>query len=155
MVVMTAKVDKKKLTFLAAALILAVILISVLAGGRGGKAAPQAESPAIATNEDRVAFLTALGWTVSQSPVETQEVRIPEESSEVYDRYNALQVSQGYDLSQYAGKKVMRYVYEITNYPSATEPVYATLLVYKDQVIGGDVTSTAADGRIHGLKMPS
>ena len=25
----------------------------------------------------------------------------------------------------------MRYVYKINNYPGATEPVYATLLVYK------------------------
>jgi hypothetical protein len=32
--------------------------------------------------------------------------------------------------------------------------VYATLLVYKNQIIGGDITDTAASGRIHGFKMP-
>ena len=48
----------------------------------------------------------------------------------------------------------MRYVYKINNYPGATEPVYATLLVYKNQVIGGDITDTAAKGRIRGFKMP-
>lgn len=154
MVVMTAKVDKKKIAVILAALLLVAVLIGVFSG-KGTSSSSKTETPAIATNEDRVAFLTALGWTVSKSPVETQEVRIPEESSEVYNRYNALQVSQGYDLTQYAGKNVMRYVYEITNYPSATEPVYATLLIYKDQVIGGDVTSTAADGAVHGLRMPS
>ena len=48
----------------------------------------------------------------------------------------------------------MRYVYKINNYPGATEPVYATLLVYKNQIIGGDVTDTAAKGHIRGFKMP-
>ena len=60
----------------------------------------------------------------------------------------------GDNLSEYAGKKVMRYVYKINNYPGATEPVYATLLVYKNQIIGGDVTDTAAQGKIRGFKMP-
>lgn len=151
MVVMTAKVDKKKISLVAAAVVLVIILILVFTGG-GGKSSQPSDTPVIATNEDRVAYLTGLGWTVSQAPVETQEVRIPENSTEVYDRYNELQRSQGYDLTAYAGKNVMRYVYEVTNYPGATEPVYATLLIYKNQVIGGDVTSTAADGAVQGLK---
>ena len=45
----------------------------------------------------------------------------------------------------------MRYVYKVTNYPGATEPVYATLLIYKDQVIGGDITDTAAKGSMQAL----
>ena len=48
----------------------------------------------------------------------------------------------------------MRYVYEITNFPGATEPVYATVLVYKNKVIGGDVTDTSAKGKIRGFQMP-
>ena len=60
----------------------------------------------------------------------------------------------GYDLSAFAGKTVMRYVYKIINFPGATEPVYATLLVYKNQVIGGDVTDTAAKGAVRGFSMP-
>ena len=48
----------------------------------------------------------------------------------------------------------MRFVYKINNYPGATEPVYATLLVYKNKVIGGDITDTAAMGKIHGFKLP-
>ena len=45
----------------------------------------------------------------------------------------------------------MRYVYKVTNYPNSTEPVYATLLIYKNQVIGGDITDTAPNGAIRGL----
>ena len=48
----------------------------------------------------------------------------------------------------------MRYVYKINNYPNATEPVYATLLVYKNQIIGGDVTDTGAKGVVRSFKMP-
>ena len=48
----------------------------------------------------------------------------------------------------------MRYVYKVKNYPNATEPVYATLLIYKAQVIGGDVTDTGAKGVIRGFIMP-
>ena len=46
----------------------------------------------------------------------------------------------------------MRYVYQVKNFPNATDPVYATLLIYKDQVIGGDITDTSPTGAIQGLK---
>ncbi|MBQ1170133.1 MAG: DUF4830 domain-containing protein [Oscillospiraceae bacterium] len=151
MMVMTAKVDFKKIILglaAAAALILALILLL----GRNGSA--QTAAPAPSANDGRVKFLTDFGWDITTSPVESGRVRIPEQSGEVFDRYNTLQKGQGYDLSQYAGKTVMRYVYKINNYPGATEPVYATLLVYKNQIIGGDVTDTAAKGHIRGFKMP-
>ena len=151
MMVMTAKVDFKKIILglaAAAALILALILLL----DRNGSA--QTAAPAPSANDGRVKFLTDFGWDVTTSPVESGRVRIPEQSGEVFDRYNTLQKGQGYDLSQYAGKTVMRYVYKINNYPGATEPVYATLLVYKNQIIGGDVTDTAAKGHIRGFKMP-
>jgi len=153
MFVMTAKVDKKKIILaLAAAAVLIVMLIMVF-GGSGEEAAPTA-APALSTNDGRVAFLTSFGWEVASSPTQSGQVKIPETGSEVFERYNALQKSQGYDLSQYAGKTVMRYVYKIKNYPGATDPVYATLLIHKDQVIGGDVTDTGAKGVIRGFKMP-
>ena len=111
-------------------------------------------SQGITNNDGRVRFLESFGWSVTTTPVESSQVRIPGETSQVFDRYNALQKSQGYDLTAYAGKTVMRYVYKINNYPNATEPVYATLLIYKDQVSGGDITDTAAKGTIQGFKMP-
>ena len=151
MMVMTARVDFKKILLglaAAAALILALILLL------GGNDTTQTAAPAPSANDGRVKFLTDFGWDVTTSPTESGRVRIPEEAGEVFDRYNTLQKSQGYDLSKYAGKTVMRYVYKVNNYPGATEPVYATLLVYKNQIIGGDVTDTAAKGHIRGFKMP-
>ena len=151
MMVMTAKVDMKKvIAILAAVAVLIIGLIALL--GDKDDSAPTAAAAAVTTNDDRVKFLNDLGWEVSTSPTESSQVRIPKESSDVFDRYNALQKSQGYDLSAYAGKNVMRYVYKVENYPSATEPVYATLLIHKNQVIGGDITDTAAKGMIQALK---
>lgn len=152
MVVMTAKLNKKKLAAIVVAVLAVVVLLFViLKNGGGNTKAPEEPGVSVSTNDARVKFLTDFGWEVTTSPVETQSVLIPMDTTEVYDRYNALQISQGYDLTQYAGKNATRYVYQINNYPNATEPVYATILVYKDQIIGGDITSTAADGAVQGF----
>ena len=152
MMVMTAKVDFKKI-LLALAAVAALILAIVLLVGEGNTAT-QTAAPALSDNDSRVKFLTDFGWDVTTTPTQSSQVKIPTQSSEVFDRYNTLQKSQGYDLSKFAGKNVMRYVYKINNYPGATEPVYATLLVHKNQVIGGDVTDTSAKGHIRPFKMP-
>lgn len=152
MMVMTAKVDMKKIMLgMAAAAALILCLILLLGGGED---ASQTAAPAISGNDARVKFLTDFGWDVTTSPTESSQVKIPEKSSEVFDRYNALQKGQGFDLSKFSGKKVMRYVYKVNNYPGATEPVYATLLVYKDTIIGGDITDTSPKGHMRGFKMP-
>lgn len=150
MFVMTAKVDKKKLAILISAAVALIVILAVLFGG-GSEATGTDIS--VTSNEDRVQFLTGHGWEVVVSPAETSQVRIPAESSEVFERYNTLQKTMGYDLSEYAGKTVMRYVYTVKNYPGATEPVYATLLIADNQIIGGDITDTAADGKIHGFEL--
>ena len=154
MLVMTAKVDKKKIAIILAAVVVAVAGLFLLLGGEDSTPTSTTVT-SVASNDDRVKFLNGFGWEVTNSPVESSQVRIPEKSSEVFDRYNALQKSQGYDLTAHAGSTVMRYVYEVNNYPGATQPVYATVLVYKNQIIGGDVTDTAAKGAIQGLKKPA
>ncbi len=152
MLVMTAKVDKKKTAMIISGVIVVIAALVLLLRGGGGST--PTVSTAVSNNDARVAFLKEFGWDVTTSPVESSQVKIPEKSSQVFDRYNQLQKSQGYDLTAYAGKTVMRYVYKLNNFPGATEPVYATLLIYKNQVIGGDVTNTAANGVIRGFKMP-
>ena len=152
MLIMTTKVDKRKLLIAGAAILAALGLLLFLTGGdASAPTASVATAPAADTNDARVKFLTDLGWDVTASPAEATEVKIPKGADEVFDRYNALQKSMGYDLSKYAGKKVMRYVYQVNNYAGAQEPVYATLLVYKDQIIGGDITDTTPGGRVQGF----
>ena len=154
MLVMTAKVDKKKIAIILAGIVVLIAGLAMVLGG-GKEAAPTVSSAvSVVGNDDRVRFLGGFGWEVTTSPTESSQVKIPESSSEVFERYNALQKSQGYDLSPYAGQTVMRYVYQVNNYPGATEPVYATLLIRKNQVIGGDVTDTSAKGIIQGFRKP-
>ena len=152
MFVMTAKVDFKKILIILAAVALLIIGIILIFGN--GDNAVSTGTAAVSGNDARVNFLKELGWDVSTSPMESSQVRIPQEQTELYQRYNALQKSLGYDLESYAGKAVMRYVYKVNNYPGATEPVYATLLVYKNQVIGGDITDTSPKGMMQGLTKP-
>lgn len=152
MMIMTAKVDLKKILIVIGMIALLLIGAIWLLNGNGDAAATAA--PGGAGNDQRVKYLTDFGWDVTAAPVETSQVKIPAEASEAFDRYCLLQKSNGFDLKPYAGKNVMRYVYQINNYPGATEPVYATLLVYKNQIIGGDITDTAATGRMHGFKAP-
>lgn len=153
MVVMTAKVSKSKLIAVVCLLaaIICVALVVLSGNGSSDPAAPEIDA---GTNEGRIEWLAAYGWTVDAQPAEVQNVRIPAEMDEVLQRYNELQRSQGYDLSRFAGKEVTRYVYTIVNYGGATEPVYATLLVSDGQVIGGDITVTGAAGRMHGFSAP-
>ena len=141
MMVMTAKVDLKKILLILAAVAAAIVLLVFLLGG--GEEAPAAATAAqnISANDARIHFLKELGWEVTTSPVQSGQVKIPQEQSRVYERYNTLQKSQGYDLTQYAGKTVMRYVYQINNYPN--------------EIIGGDVTNTAPKGAIQGLQKPA
>ncbi|MBO7184731.1 MAG: DUF4830 domain-containing protein [Oscillospiraceae bacterium] len=149
MLVMTAKVDIKKIAIIGVAIVAVIIAVVMLFSGRS---VSTAGNNAVTSNDDRVQFLASYGWEVVSSPVETSQVRIPAESSDVFNRYNSLQKSMGFDLSSYQGKTVMRYVYKIKNYPGATEPVYATLLISSNQVIGGDITDTCATGVIQGFE---
>lgn len=149
MLVMTAKVDIKKIAVIAGGIIAVIAVIALLLSG---SSVSTGGANTITSNDDRVQFLTSFGWEVVTSPAETGQVRIPAETSEVFSRYNSLQKSQGYDLSAYQGKTVMRYVYKIKNYPGATDPVYATILISSNQVIGGDITDTSATGVVQGFK---
>ena len=149
MLVMTAKVDKKKIILILGAIVATIAVIAFLFSG---SSAPTGGSATVTGNDDRIQFLASFGWEVVSSPTETNQVRIPAEASEVFDRYNTLQKTMGYDLTPYQGKTVMRYVYKIKNYPGATEPVYATILISSNQVIGGDITDTSATGVVQGFE---
>ena len=98
-------------------------------------------------------FLKEYGWEVSPTPVELQEVTIPADFGRVYTVYNDLQLAQNFDLTPYKGKAVMRYTYEVYNYPDIPTGVVANLLIYKEQVIGGDICTRALDGFMHGFSL--
>ena len=71
----------------------------------------------IKTNDDRLNFLKQFGWEVQDTP-EEEEVRLPSEFDRVFASYNEIQKRQA----------------------------YATVIVYKNRVIGGDLCSPGRDG---------
>ena len=105
----------------------------------------------IKTADDRIAFLRQFGIEVDPTPIEEAEVTIPAEFDKVYESYNELQKRQGFDLTKYCKKDVMRYTYRVTNYEGYDGEVYVSMLVYKKKVIGGDVCSADHNGFIHGF----
>lgn len=153
MIIVTAKVPKKKL-LAGGVTVLCCCLAAVLILALGGRAVTaSAEVRHIRSNDDRIAYLNGLGWQVSAQPLATEELLIPEVFDESYSDYLALQADQGFDLSQYCGKRVKRYTYQILNYPSGEGAVQIALLVYKDRVVGGQVQS-ASGSFLHGLTLP-
>ena len=155
MVIMTAKVPKRRLLLIVLLLAAAAVVLALcLHGAKDPGQTPSASGTQGATNDARIAFLAGYGWQVEPEPVQTQQVTVPTDPGEVFLRYNELQLSQGYDLLQYSGKELTRYVYRITNYPDAAGSYYATLLVRDGQIVGADVASGAKTGVMHGLKKP-
>lgn len=150
MLVMTTKVNKKKIAIIFGAVVAFIVMLVIILSSR--QAVSTGADMTVSSNDDRVQFLASFGWEVVTSPAETSQVRIPAESSEVFERYNTLQKAMGYDLAPYAGKTVMRYVYTVKNFPGATEPVYATILICDNRIIGGDITDTSANGKIQSFE---
>lgn len=144
--VVSLKANRKRIL---AFLLLAVIVVGacVFLQSRG-----EEESQPIpgGTNEERVAYLQSFGWQVQEEPAETREVMIPAQFNDVYTAYNVMQQAQGFDLKPYAGEVCTQYLYKVENYPNESE-VYATLLVYGEEIIGGDVASAKVDGFMHGF----
>jgi hypothetical protein len=107
----------------------------------------------VKTNEDRINFLKQFSWEVKSTVSEEVSVTIPRDFDAIFTAYNKLQEKQGFNLQKFKGKDVVRYTYEITNYPDYSGTVYANILVYKNKVIAADVCTADINGFVHGLSM--
>ena len=157
MLIFTAKIHKGRIAAVAAAaaVVCGILMAAAgLSGGRGAAASAAVSPKGVRTNEDRVAYLESYGWAVSEEPIAVEELIIPEAFDETYSQYLDLQAGQGFDLTNYCGRRVKRYTYEVTNYPTGETGIQAGLLIYKNTVIGGEVLSPRLDGFLHGLAMP-
>lgn len=129
---------------------IAILILAMLSNGEG-KATSTAAVVHGAEESQRRTYLTELGYELSPQPGQVQEVLLPVEFDEVFAAYNAMQQAEGMDLSPYRGERVKCWSYGITNYPGEAS-VLAHLYVYKDRIIGGDVSATAQGGFSHGLR---
>ena len=93
----------------------------------------------------RIEVLRKYGWEAEVPPISEEEIVIPAEWDEVYSGYASLQQAQGFNLDKLRGKTVTEYTYHITNYPEKDE-VAAHILVYKDRIIGADISEMEQGG---------
>ena len=150
MLIMTAKMPRRKLTLgVAAAALLCCCAIALNFGQAASREASASALPSpkgVKSNQDRVDYLSAYGWQVSEEPLVTQELLIPEEMDDSYTEYLALQTGQGFDLTRCCGKQVARYTYAVTNHPGQSEGVQANLYVCEEHPAAGDVCASGAKG---------
>lgn len=101
------------------------------------------------TPTERQEFFAQAGFTVNPVPLEIKEIIIPEEFNKTYNEYNELQLTQGFDLTEYKGLRVKSWSYEITNYPgfeNSNGQIRGNILTYKGEVIACDVSNIEMNG---------
>ena len=141
------KMSRKAAVCIVLAIAAALFLIVVLAGIQRNAASGKVESA-----EDAAEYLLGLGWEVDQNAVTIQTTVLPEYFDNTISAYNKLQLEQGFDLTEQAGREITVYLFPVTNYPNASGDVLACLMTCKDKVIGGDIHSSELDGFMHALK---
>ena len=133
-----------------------VICLSVLLVGCLKKSPNEASSGIFAaTDADRIAYLNSLGWEAESDPIETLDLKLPEDLLTSWSDYVALQDAQALPFGAFAGQTIRRYTYRITNYPSVPNGVQANLYLCNDEIIGGDIIATGKKGFQAGLTFPA
>lgn len=100
------------------------------------------------------AYLQKLGWEVKPEPVETLQLRLPDDLAERFADYTALQNAQGLPFASCGSQTVCRYTFRLTNYPGGRTDAQANLLLSGTAVIAGDVMLLGEDGGRFPLAYP-
>ena len=162
MFIFTAKLRRKRIIAGIVALVLVCGALAVYASSHTFWGPESAASSLFTskgdgkTNEDRIAYLKNLGWTVEPEPILVEDIKLPDNFEDDFlVEYLEMQTDTGDRLQEHSGKTVKRYTYAITNYPTGEGNIYLTLLIYKNNIIGGDVFSADTGELLHGLTLPS
>ncbi len=107
-------------------------------------------SDKVTTNEERVEYLAACGWQVDADSCVMQDVMIPSDFNETYQAYAEMQEKQGFHIEKYRGKRVKLATYTVENAKEGTK-LEANLLIRKNRIIAGDITSLSDGGVAYGL----
>lgn len=151
MFIWSVKLNRNLIWGFCAALCLSIGGIAVFTPKDSMDVLKSAVNTAAKTTEQQVAFLNSFGYEVDAEPTLIEEVIIPTEFDEDYTAYNNYQKMSGFDLSKYKGDRVKKYTFKVTNYPDQKNGVNANVLVYKGKAIGGDISSAALNGFVHGF----
>ncbi len=153
MFVYSVKSGQIKVVILAAFVLVTAVSLFILSRESQQTANMNELSFEAESHEDRMKFISQFGWEVDEEPVEVKEIIIPTELSDVYIAYNDIQKKQGFDLTDFAEKRVKCWTYNVKNYEGYENQdcIHANILVYDGKVIGGDICSVRIDGFMHGF----
>ena len=91
------------------------------------------------------AYLERLGWEVAPDPIETLQLRLPEDLKASCADYVALQKAQGLPFADYGGQTVCRYTFRLAHHPGGRKgaqakplPCGSTLLARDGKPLGED-----------------
>lgn len=142
-----------KRRFIGVASIFAVVAAAAVV--LAGCFADKEETITLVDTTAMVEYLQGLGWQVERDPIETLDLQLPQQLTESWDDYAAMQDEQGFPFTDYAGQPIRRYTFRVTNYPGVESGVQANLYLCEDVLIGGDIVATGKGGFQHGLAYPA
>lgn len=141
------KLTNKRIVTLLAVFALAVTLLVAVrlqSFCKGKETAVQCNSEAEVKE-----YLESFGLMLGECTID--QITVPFEFGEVYESYNSVQLSQGFDLSEHKGKTLQRYTFAVSEHPDG-DNLFAEVLLLDKQIVGADIYSTALDGFIAPLK---
>ena len=142
-----------KRRFIGVASIFAVVAAAAVV--LAGCFADKEETITVVDTTAMVEYLQGLGWQVESDPIETLDLQLPQQLTESWGDYAAMQDEQGFPFTDDAGQPIRRYTFRVTNYPGVESGVQANLYLCEDVLIGGDVVATGKGGFQHGLAYPA
>lgn len=104
---------------------------------------PTMASISCSSTQERVDYIESFGYKTDTKEA-SKQVIIPVRFNNVYNDYNEIQKSQGFNLERYKGKTVTLYTYNIINYKD-NDNVIADLIVYDGRLIGADLCDPSVD----------
>ncbi len=103
-----------------------LFLVTVAFGALG-----MSERITFSSDEERAMFLSSMGYSAEDETL--VPTIIPTVWNDVYEEYNLLQLEQGFDLDDYRGETVQRYICPVGNCREVT------LVVFEERLIAADV----------------
>lgn len=88
------------------------------------------------THQKRMEFLSYYKISVDETAVLVKETRLPQKASGYFWEYNQITLKGGFDLTDFCGKTVTVYSYELTDSPEKT----VNLILCNDKIIAGNIT---------------
>ena len=140
------------LTFNKRKTLIVLVVINLLLIAVSIFAAVSALSERLDNFNSRKVYLENLGYKIDENfNEEIKVMTLPTKFSKVYINYNELQKRNGFNLENYKGFEVTQYtlkVFDETN----RDDLYAHIILHNGRLIGGDISATALDGYMKGLK---